>query len=268
VLRPSENVAAPFMATGVRPRVAILREQGVNSHIETAYVMHQAGFKAVDVHMSDLIAGRAKLDDFQGIIAVGGFSYGDVLGAGEGWAKTILFNAALADQFAAFFAARHLRPGRLQRLPDDEQPEVHHPGRRRLAEVHPQQVGEVRGPLRDGRSAGFAVDLLQRHGRHPDADRDRPRRRLRRLLADRRHHRSRGKALRFVDNRGAATEQYPFNPNGSPQGLTAVTTADGRFTVMMPHAERVFRTVQHVLASGWLGRGFALDARCSAMRAS
>jgi phosphoribosylformylglycinamidine synthase len=89
------NIAAPFIATGARPSVAILREQGVNSHIETAWSLHQAGFKAVDVHMSDLIAGRAKLDDFHGVIAVGGFSYGDVLGAGEGWAKTILFNEQL-----------------------------------------------------------------------------------------------------------------------------------------------------------------------------
>jgi phosphoribosylformylglycinamidine synthase len=97
------NIAAPFIATGARPSVAILREQGVNSHIETAWALHQAGFKAVDVHMSDLIAGRAKLDDFHGVIAVGGFSYGDVLGAGEGWAKTILFNEQLKAAFAAFF---------------------------------------------------------------------------------------------------------------------------------------------------------------------
>jgi phosphoribosylformylglycinamidine synthase len=100
---PQQDVAAPFVATGVRPKVAILREQGVNSHIETAYVMHKSGFTAVDVHMSDLIAGRAKLDDFKGVIAVGGFSYGDVLGAGEGWAKTILFNAKLAEDFSGFF---------------------------------------------------------------------------------------------------------------------------------------------------------------------
>jgi hypothetical protein len=102
----NENIAAPFIATGVRPRVAILREQGVNSHIETAYVMHQAGFTAVDVHMSDLIAGRVKLDDFQGVIAVGGFSYGDVLGAGEGWAKTILFNASWPSSSRASSTAR------------------------------------------------------------------------------------------------------------------------------------------------------------------
>src|SRR6185312_11169671 len=97
------NIAAPFIATGARPRVAVLREQGVNSHIETAWAMHQAGFAAVDVHMSDLIEGRAKLDDFKGLVAVGGFSYGDVLGAGEGWAKTILFNAELKAAFAEFF---------------------------------------------------------------------------------------------------------------------------------------------------------------------
>jgi phosphoribosylformylglycinamidine synthase len=99
----NDDVAAPFIATGVRPKVAILREQGVNSHIETAYVMHKAGFESVDVHMSDLIAGRANLSHFKGLIAVGGFSYGDVLGAGEGWAKTILFNAMLSQQFSEFF---------------------------------------------------------------------------------------------------------------------------------------------------------------------
>jgi hypothetical protein len=113
-----------------------------------------------------------------------------------------------------------------------------------MAEVHDQQVGEIRSPLRHGGSAGLAVDLLQRHGRHPDPDRHRPRRRLRRLsqtgdIAEA------VAAMRFVDNRGVATEAYPYNPNGSPQGLTSVTTPDGRFTVMMPHAERVFRSVQH-----------------------
>jgi phosphoribosylformylglycinamidine synthase len=241
---PSENIAAPFLATGVRPRVAILREQGVNSHIETAWVMHQAGFTAVDVHMSDLIAGRAKLDDFQGIIAVGGFSYGDVLGAGEGWAKTILFNEQLVEQFARFFARadsfglgvcngcqmmsnlKSIIPG-AQAWPKftrnkSEQFEA------RFAMV---EVLESPSIFFQG-MAGTQTAIAIAHGEgfadfSQTGDID-----------------AAIKSLRFVDNRGAATEAYPFNPNGSPAGLTAVTTADGRFTVMMPHAERVFRSVQ------------------------
>jgi phosphoribosylformylglycinamidine synthase len=241
---PSDNVAAPFILSGVRPRVAILREQGVNSHVETAYVMHQAGFAAVDVHMSDLIAGRVRLDDFQGVIAVGGFSYGDVLGAGEGWAKTILFNASLADQFASFFARsdsfglgicngcqmmsklKTIIPG-AQAWPDftrnkSEQFE----SRFAMVEVLDspsiffQGMAGTRTAIAIAHGEGFAD--FSRTGNIEQAV----------------------SALRFVDNRGAATEAYPYNPNGSPNGLTSVTTQDGRFTVMMPHAERVFRSVQ------------------------
>ena len=184
---PAEDVAAPFISKGARPRVAILREQGVNSHLETAYAFDRAGFDAYDVHMSDLLAGRATLADFAGAVACGGFSYGDVLGAGEGWAKTIRFNAQLADMFAAFFGSqRHVRAGHLQRLPDDEQPRVDDPGCRGLAEVHAQQVGEVRGALLAGRSAAVAVAVLHRHGRLAHSGGHRSRRRFRRLLAARR----------------------------------------------------------------------------------
>lgn len=249
---PSEDVAAPFIATGVRPRVAILREQGVNSHIETAWAMHRAGFKAVDVHMSDLIAGRAKLDDFHGVIAVGGFSYGDVLGAGEGWAKTILFNEQLAEQFARFFARQdtfglgvcngcqmlaNLKPiipgahawpkftrnkseqfeARFGMVEVLDSPSIFFAG---MAGTH--------APLAIAHGEGFA-DFSQTGD-------------LSQVV----------QSLRYVDNRGQATEQYPFNPNGSPGGLTAVTTPDGRFTAMMPHAERVFRTAVHSWApEGW-----------------
>jgi phosphoribosylformylglycinamidine synthase len=241
---PLENVAAPFLKTGVRPRVAILREQGVNSHVETAWVMHQAGFAAVDVHMSDLIAGRVRLDDFQGIIAVGGFSYGDVLGAGEGWAKTILFNAKLSDQFAAFFARadsfglgicngcqmmsnlKSIIPG-AQAWPKftrnkSEQFEARFAMVEVLASpsIFFDGMAGTRTPIAVAHGEGFA-DFSQTGD-----------------LA------TVTRALRFVDNRGGATEAYPFNPNGSPEGLTAVTTQDGRFSVMMPHAERVFRSVQ------------------------
>jgi phosphoribosylformylglycinamidine synthase len=241
----SIDVAAPFIATGLRPRVAILREQGVNSHIETAYVMHKAGFEAVDVHMSDLIAGRVKLADFQGVIAVGGFSYGDVLGAGEGWAKTILFNASLSDQFAGFFSRsdtfglgicngcqmmsnlKSIIPG-AHAWPKftrnkSEQFEA------RFVMV---EVAESPSIFFSG-MAGTQTPIVVSHGEG---------------FANFAHTGSEQEALvalRFIDNKGAATETYPLNPNGSANGTTAVTTPDGRFTVMMPHAERVFRTVQH-----------------------
>jgi phosphoribosylformylglycinamidine synthase len=241
---PSENVAAPFIGTGARPRVAILREQGVNSHIETAYVMHQAGFAAVDVHMSDLIAGRVKLDDFQGVIAVGGFSYGDVLGAGEGWAKTILFNNLLADQFARFFGRtdtfglgvcngcqmmsnlKSIIPGAHAWPKFTRNKSEQFEARFGMVEVLDSPslffsgMAGTKAPIAIAHGEGYA-DFSQTGDSEAVI-----------------------RALRFVDNRGEATEAYPFNPNGSPQGLTAVTTADGRFSVMMPHAERVFRSVQ------------------------
>jgi phosphoribosylformylglycinamidine synthase len=241
---PAENVAAPFIAKGLRPRVAILREQGVNSHVETAYVMHQAGFTAVDVHMSDLIAGRVKLDDFHGIIAVGGFSYGDVLGAGEGWAKTILFNAQLADQFARFFARsdsfglgicngcqmmsnlKSIIPGAHAWPKFTRNKSEQFEGRFAMVEVLDSPSIFFQG------MAGTRSAIAIAHG-EGYAD-----------FSQTGDIRSVTRALRFVDNRGQATEAYPFNPNGSPEGLTSVTTPDGRFTVLMPHAERVFRTVQ------------------------
>jgi phosphoribosylformylglycinamidine synthase len=241
---PSDNIAAPFLATGVRPRVAILREQGVNSHIETAWVMHQAGFAAVDVHMSDLIAGRVKLDDFQGVIAVGGFSYGDVLGAGEGWAKSILFNPAMAEQFARFFGRgdtfglgvcngcqmmsnlKSIIPGAHAWPKFTTNKSEKFEARFSMVEVLDSPSIFFQG------MAGTQTAIAIAHGEG---------------YADFTQTGNIGEAigaLRFIDNKGAATEAYPYNPNGSPQGLTAVTTADGRFTVMMPHAERVFRSVQ------------------------
>jgi phosphoribosylformylglycinamidine synthase len=240
----TDNVAAPFLATGVRPRVAILREQGVNSHIETAYVMHQAGFTAVDVHMSDLIAGRAKLDDFQGVIAVGGFSYGDVLGAGEGWAKTILFNAALSDQFARFFARGdsfglgvcngcQMMSNLKSMIPGAQAWPKFTTNKSEKFEARFAMVEVLDSPsIFFNGMAGTQTPIAIAHGEG---------------YADFTQTGDIGAAvaaMRFVDNRGDATEAYPYNPNGSPQGLTSVTTADGRFTVMMPHAERVFRTVQ------------------------
>jgi phosphoribosylformylglycinamidine synthase len=237
------NIAAPFIATGARPTVAILREQGVNSHIETAWAMHQAGFDAVDVHMSDLIAGRAKLDDFKGLIAVGGFSYGDVLGAGEGWAKSILFNAELKAAFAQFFGRgdtfglgvcngcqmmsnlKSIIPGAEAWPKFTRNKSEQFEARFGMVEVMDspsiffQDLAGTHAPLAIAHGEGFA-DFSQTGD-------------ITKVV----------KALRYIDNRGAATEVYPFNPNGSPEGLTAVTTPDGRFTVMMPHAERVARTV-------------------------
>ena len=250
------DVAAPFIATGVRPQVAILREQGVNSHIETAYVMHKAGFDAVDVHMSDLISGRAKLADFKGLIAVGGFSYGDVLGAGEGWAKTILYNQAMREQFAQFFGRgdsfglgicngcqmmsnlKDIIPG-AQHWPKftrnkSEQFEA------RFAMV---EVLESRSVFFAG-MAGTQTPIAVAHG-EGFAD-----------FSTTGDLSQAQVAMRFVDNLGRATEAYPYNPNGSPAGITAVTNDDGRFTVMMPHAERVFRTVLH----SWHPDGWGEDS--------
>jgi phosphoribosylformylglycinamidine synthase len=250
---PSDNVAAPFIGSGARPRVAILREQGVNSHIETAYVMHQAGFAAVDVHMSDLIAGRVKLDDFQGVIAVGGFSYGDVLGAGEGWAKTILFNNLLADQFARFFGRTdtfglgvcngcQMMSNLKSIIPGAHAWPKFTRNKSEQFEARFGMVEVLDSPsIFFGGMAGTKTPIAIAHGEgyadfSQTGDIDAVIR-----------------TLRFVDNRGEATEAYPFNPNGSPQGLTAVTTADGRFSVMMPHAERVFRTVQQSWHAGSCG---------------
>lgn len=241
---PQEDIAAPYIAKGVRPQVAILREQGVNSHIETAYVMHKAGFTAVDVHMSDLISGRAHLGDYKGVIAVGGFSYGDVLGAGEGWAKTILFNNQLAEQFATFFSRqdtfalgicngcqmmsnlKSIIPG-AQAWPKFTRNKAEQfQARFTMVEVADSpsiffnDMAGTQTAIAVAHGEGFADFSLT--GDINEA-----------LVA-----------MRFINNKGRATEAYPYNPNGSPQGITSVTTPDGRFTVMMPHAERVFRSVQ------------------------
>lgn len=253
---PQEDIAAPFIASGVRPRVAILREQGVNSHVETAYVMHKAGFEAVDVHMSDLIAGRARLDDFKGLIAVGGFSYGDVLGAGEGWAKTILFNAALAEQFSAFFRRAdsfslgicngcQMMSNLKSIIPGAE----HWPKfTRNKSEQFEARFGMVE--VADSASiffagmAGTQTPIAIAHG-EGFAD-----------FSQTGDLAQAKVAMRFVDNRGQATETYPFNPNGSPGGIASVTSNDGRCTVLMPHAERVFRSVQH----SWKPAGWGEDS--------
>ncbi|NYT24288.1 phosphoribosylformylglycinamidine synthase [Alcaligenaceae bacterium] len=240
---PQEDVAAPYIASGKRPRVVVLREQGCNSQVEMAWAFDRAGFEAVDVHMTDLLAGRARLDDAQGLVAVGGFSYGDVLGAGEGWARSIRFNSMLADQFAAFFgrgdsfALGVCNGCQMMAALASMIPGAQHWPRftRNISEKYEARLSLVEIPespsLFMQGMAGTVVPVAVAHGegyanfeRQGDSSR---------AIA----------ALRYVDHRGRATEQYPYNPNGSAGGLTGVTTADGRFTVMMPHPERVTRNV-------------------------
>ncbi|HEY5790170.1 MAG TPA: phosphoribosylformylglycinamidine synthase [Gammaproteobacteria bacterium] len=256
---PAADIAAPFIQRGSRPRVAILREQGVNGQVEMAAAFDRAGFAAVDVHMSDLQAGRVELASFHGFAACGGFSYGDVLGAGEGWAKSILFDARLRDAFAAFFARadsfglgvcngcqmlanlRELVPG-AEHWPHfvrnrSEQFEA----RLSLVEVLPSPSLFLAGM----HGSRLPVAVAHGEGRAEFADPGLPAR----LLAD-------GLvALRFVDGRGEPAERYPANPNGSPEGITGLCNADGRFTVMMPHPERVFRSVQY----SWRPDGWGED---------
>ncbi|MDR1350100.1 MAG: phosphoribosylformylglycinamidine synthase, partial [Zoogloeaceae bacterium] len=231
---------APYLHSGARPRMAILREQGVNSQYEMAAAFDRAGFEAVDVHMSDLIAGRQTLADFKGLAACGGFSYGDVLGAGQGWARTILMNARCRDEFSAFFqrpdsfalgvcngcqmmsALKTLIPG-AEHWPDFRKNRVEQ------FEARFVQVEILPSPsLFFVGMAGSVLPVVVSHGEGRAV--------IRRTEAL--------PVLRYVDHRGAATETYPLNPNGSPGGLTGVTTADGRFTIMMPHPERVFRRSQ------------------------
>jgi phosphoribosylformylglycinamidine synthase len=243
---PAEDISAPFIAIGVRPRVAVLREQGVNGQVELAAAFDRAGFAAYDVHMSDIIAGRETLAGFAGLAAGGGFSYGDVLGAGEGWAKSILFNASARDAFAAFFARDEtfalgicngcqMMSNLHELIPGSE----HWPhfvrnrseqfeARLILLEVQPSPSLFFAG------MEGSRIPTALAHGEGYAEFRDAAQQAAAEALV----------TLRFVDNRGAATERYPYNPNGSPQGITGLTTADGRFSILMPHPERVFRTVQ------------------------
>ncbi len=233
-----------------RPRVAILREQGVNSHVEMAYAFTLAGFDACDVHMTDLQSGRANLADFKGVVACGGFSYGDTLGAGIGWARSITFNAALSDQFKAFFVRpdtfalgvcngcqmfaelADIIPGAEAWPRFTTNRSERFEARLSMVEVLPSPSLFLQG------MAGSHLPIAVAHGegyanfaRRGDASK---------VIT----------AMRFTDNHGQPTEAYPANPNGSAGGLTAVTTADGRFTAMMPHPERVFRNIQMSWTSG------------------
>ena len=240
----ADDVAAPLVARGARPPVAILREQGVNGANEMAAAFDRAGFDAHDVHMSDIIAGRVSLAAFRGLAACGGFSYGDVLGGGEGWAKSILYNSRARDEFAAFFARpdtfalgvcngcqmmaalKSMIPGAAAwpRFVKNVSEQF---------EARLLSVEVVASPsIFFAGMAGSILPVVTAHGegqavfdQASDAGR---------VVV----------SLRHVDHRGRPTEQYPFNPNGSLGGLTGVTTADGRFTILMPHPERVFRSIQ------------------------
>jgi phosphoribosylformylglycinamidine synthase len=235
--------AAPALAL-TRPKLAILREQGVNSHIEMSHAMALAGFETFDLHMSDLQAGRARLDMFEGFVACGGFSYGDTLGAGVGWARSVLFNPALAEQFALFFnrgdsfalgvcngcqmlaALAPIIPGTQAWPAFTRNKSEQFEARLSMVEVLPSPSLFFQG------MAGSRLPIVVSHG-EGFAD-----------FSQRGDAAAVQRAMRFVDNQGAPTEAYPFNPNGSPGGLTAVTTPDGRFTALMPHPERVARNVQ------------------------
>ncbi|KFE31123.1 phosphoribosylformylglycinamidine synthase [Vibrio mimicus] len=245
------DVAAPYIAKGARPKMAILREQGVNSHVEMAAAFDRAGFDAVDVHMSDILTGQTVLDTYQGLVACGGFSYGDVLGAGEGWAKSILFNAQAREQFEQFFQRkdtlslgvcngcqmlsnlRDLIPGAelWPRFVRNESERFE--ARFSLVEVQKSPS------LFFSEMAGSRMPIAVSHGEGRVEVRN-----AEHLTAI---EQSGTVAIRFVDNFGQPTQAYPSNPNGSPNAITGLTTQDGRVTIMMPHPERVFRTV----ANSW-----------------
>jgi phosphoribosylformylglycinamidine synthase len=244
---PQENVAAPFIVTGKRPRAAILREQGVNGQVEMAAAFDRADFEAVDVHMSDVIAGRVSLKDFQGLVACGGFSYGDVLGAGEGWAKSILFNPRARSEFEAFFqridtfALGVCNGCQMMSNLHDIIPDAQHwphfvRNKSEQFEARFVMVEVAQSPsiFLDG-MAGSRMPIVVAHGEGYAEFRDAAQLAAAQSCV----------ALRYIDNHGKATESYPFNPNSSVGGITGLTTPDGRFTIMMPHPERVFRSVQH-----------------------
>ncbi|MBI3041368.1 MAG: phosphoribosylformylglycinamidine synthase [Betaproteobacteria bacterium] len=252
---PGEDIAAPFVSRGARPRIAILREQGVNGQVEMAAAFDRAGFAAVDVHMSDIIAGRTSLSAFRGFAACGGFSYGDVLGAGEGWAKSILFNARARAEFEAFFGradtfALGVCNGcqMMSNLHDLIPGAASWPhfvrNRSEQFEARFVMLEVQRSPslFFDG-MAGSRLPIAVAHGEgYAEFTGDAARKNAEALVT-----------ARFVDHRGAVTETYPCNPNGSPGGITGLTTPDGRFTILMPHPERVFRAVQHSWHPGGWG---------------
>ena len=242
----NDDISAPFINTA-KPAVAVLREQGVNGQVEMAWAFHKAGFDAVDVHMSDILEGRVSLDEFKGLVACGGFSYGDVLGAGGGWAKSVLFNERAREQFANFFTRddsfslgvcngcqmlsqlKTLIPG-AESWPAFERNESEQ-FEARVAMVRVEKSPSILLAGMEGSKLPIAVA----HGEGRAEFRD---------TAHLRSMQSSSQiALRYIDNYGQVTTRYPANPNGSPSGITGLTTPDGRVTIMMPHPERVTRAV-------------------------
>ena len=245
----NDNISAPYIKKGIRPQVAVLREQGVNGQVEMAAAFDRAGFNAIDVHMSDILAGRVDLNEFKGLVACGGFSYGDVLGAGEGWAKSALFNTRARDAFQGFFERSdsfslgvcngcQMMSNLSELIPGSELwPHfVRNRSEQFEARVAMVQVQESNSIFLQG-MAGSRMPIAIAHGEgHAEFASEEAM-----LQADL----SGSVALRFVDNHGKVTENYPANPNGSPRGITGLTSRDGRVTIMMPHPERVFRAVQN-----------------------
>jgi phosphoribosylformylglycinamidine synthase len=241
----NEGIAPALLKS--RPKMAILREQGVNGHVEMAAAFDRAGFAAVDVHMSDIISGRVKLQDFKGVVACGGFSYGDVLGAGEGWAKSILFNPRARDEFEAFFNRKdtfalgvcngcQMMSNLHEIIPGAEN--WAHFARNQSEQFEARfvmvEVQKSASILFDG-MAGSRMPIVVAHGEgYADFGGTKKLHDAQPLVT-----------LRYVDHYGKPTTTYPLNPNGSPQGITGLTTPDGRFSIMMPHPERVFRAVQN-----------------------
>jgi phosphoribosylformylglycinamidine synthase len=256
---PNDDVAAPFIQRGVRPAIAILREQGVNSQVEMAAVFTRSGFDAYDVHMTDILAGRVHLSRFHGLVACGGFSYGDVLGAGEGWAKSILFNARARQEFADFFersatftlgvcngcqmlsALKELIPG-AQMWPRFV---------RNRSEQYEARLSLVRVPQSNSiLFAGMHGSVLPIAVAHGEGRAEfEPGVNTAALLGERLV------TLQYVDHRDQPTQVYPFNPNGSESGLAGLCSSDGRVTSLMPHPERVFRSVQN----SWVSKEWAED---------
>ena len=264
---PTFAPSVPFVAnSSVRPPMAILREQGVNGEVEMAAAFTRAGFKAIDVHMTDILSGRISLKDFRGLAACGGFSYGDVLGAGEGWAKSALFNPRARDEFSAFFAREDtfalgvcngcqmmsnlhsIIPG-AQNWPRFVQNQSER-FEARVASVKIEKSPSILFAGMEGSVLPIAIAHGEGFAEFPSAD----------TAAT--FSTSGLVSARFVDNRHQVTQHYPLNPNGSPHGMTALTTTTGRVTIMMPHPERVFRTVQH----SWAPKSWAASDNSPWMR--
>ncbi|MDG1462744.1 MAG: phosphoribosylformylglycinamidine synthase subunit PurQ, partial [Gammaproteobacteria bacterium] len=244
---PQEDITASFIGNAARPKVAILREQGVNSFQEMAAAFDRAGFEPVDYHMSEILAGTHSLDDCKGLVACGGFSYGDVLGAGGGWAKSILFNPQARDEFEGFFNRDdsfalgvcngcQMLANLAEIIPGTEHwprfvTNLSEQFEARLSMVEVQESSSI---FLDG-MAGSRLMIATSHGEGraefaSDTD-----------IADLGSR----VAIRYVDNYGQQTSTYPANPNGSPEGIAGICSNDGSVTAFMPHPERVFRTLQH-----------------------